>query len=201
MAFPGNVNRYVISGNLPGGERFAVGFYGEVTLPGTAQALADDFDNAGSLGLALLTAMRALMTSNCSITRIQVYVYGAGRTIVDQGEASLSLAGTGTGNTLPNQCAVVGTLRTAVNSRRGRGRMYFPAIALGVGADGTATSGPVSALVTALAGAMGFYNAVVVSEAGTTSNPVNRVDADRVIDTQRRRSEGLTTSRISAVVT
>lgn len=196
MAFPGNVNRYVISGTLPGGERWATGFYGDPTLPGTAQALADDFDNAGSLGLAFLTALRAQIQPGGSITRIQTYVYGAGRTIIDQGDASLNLAGTSASALLPNQTCLVLTLRTATRSRRGRGRMYLPADGLLITADSTFSAAPVQAMVNAAGAALDFYNARVVSEAATASYPVNRVDADRVPDVQRRRADAQQTARL-----
>ena len=196
MAFPGNVTRYIWSGTLPSGERWATGFYGQPLAVGGAQAQADAVDDAGSLGLAAMTAMRALMSPQASIARFQVYTYGTGRTIVDQGDVTLALAGTGGTTLLPNQTCAVLTLRTALRSRRGRGRMYFPATGATLASTGLFTSTVIQALANGVGPYMDGNGAVVVSETGTISTPVDRVDADLRPDVQRRRADSMASSRV-----
>lgn len=199
MSFPGGVTRYVLSGTLSGGtDRWSTGFYGAPLAAGVAQSAADGFDDAGSLTLAMLTGMRALMRTSDSITRLDVYTYGVGRTITDQGSAALALAGTGGGGGVhPNPVSLVLTLRTGTRSRRGRGRMYFVGTGITVGTDGLFAAAAVTSAVGAIGPALDNLAARVVSEAATASYEVVSVDADRVPDTQRGRSDALTSARSS----
>lgn len=200
MAFPGNVNRYVLSGSLPGGERWSIGYYGEATLPGNAQAIANAYGSGGSLSYAFLVQLQKLLSTSSSIDRIDVYTYGSGRTIIDQGSKALSgLAGTGS-SPHSNRTSLVLTLRTAIYGARGRGRLYLPANGWAIGTDGLFVATGLQALVDAAAGELGYANARVVSEASSTSNEVTRVDCDRVPDSQRGRSARQTSARVTANV-
>lgn len=194
MAFPGNVNRYVVSGSLPGNESFAFGFYGEATDPSvTMQSLADSVVT-NSLFTGFVSSLLSRFVG--TVQTVRTYRYGSGSAAVDSGQANVaSGAGTG-GTTCPNYVALCVTLRTANASRRGRGRVYLPfnGVAVG-GTTGTWTSANVAPVVSALGAWMDNLNARVVSEAASTSYPVTSVDADYVPDTQRGREGRLSTPR------
>lgn len=201
MTFPGNVNRYVVSGYLAGGERWSVGFYGEATLAGTAQTLADGFASSGNLSNSMLLQWLKLLTPQGGIDRVDVYVYGSGRTLIDQGTRALTgLVGTGTDAHGNRTCLVV-TLRTATFGARGRGRFYLPAVGYPITAGALFQQTGTQAIVDATAAGLGFLNARVVSEADSASREVTRLTVDLIPDTQRSRSDSMTSPTLSATVT
>lgn len=193
MPFPGNVNKYVLSGSLPGGEVWSTAWYGEATpSPTSAQTLADNFNAAGSFGTSFLSDIRPIMNAGTSINKITVYTYGSGRTLIATGQKSFTpVVGTGTG-ILPNQIALVVTLRTANNTRRGRGRMYLPATGLTINTtSGLASNTGFGTWLASMGQMLNEYNAKVVSEAAGASYDVSRLTVDNVADTQRGRRDKL----------
>jgi hypothetical protein len=106
-------------------------------------------------------------------------------------------AGSDTSDPLPPACAIVVSLRTSENSRRGRGRFYLP----GVPDSGVSTGGIlVGSLVTDLLTdfqafgtacfVVGFVPAVY-SRTDGVQRAVSTVSVDPVLDTQRRRQNRL----------
>ncbi len=198
MGFPGNVNRYVLSGGLPGGERWSVGFYGMPTLEGTAQDLADGWNTSGGFKRGAVDGIMGQNPAGVTLTRVQVYIYGSGRNIIDQGDATYTFTGTSPLTYQhPNQISAVMTLRSSVRSRRGRGRMYIPALRVPVGANGLADAGAINNLVQPIGQLLDSLSAQVVSEAATAAYPVERVDADLILDQQTSRRDRLVSARQS----
>lgn len=194
MAFPGNVNRYVVSGTLPGGEAFAFGFYGEATDPSvTMQSLADTIVG-NSLFTAFIAAAKSVLRG--SYTTVRTYRYASGTAAVDSGQANIA-SGTGSGGAdLPNPTSLAITLRTAVASRRGRGRVFIPVNGGGM-ATGTGlfASGTINPIISTFGAWADNLNARVVSERDSTSRPVVRVDADYRPDHVEGRESRLTSPR------
>lgn len=111
-------------------------------------------------------------------------------------------AGTSTAASLPFQCAPAVSLRTNTLSRAGRGRFYAPSLAVDQVAGGRMTSAAqgtladaAEALVQGLTSGGGTLVIYHRAPAGTT--PVTSLDVGDVIDTQRRRRNKLTESRVS----
>lgn len=137
-----------------------------------------------------------------SFTQLDSYYYAGGTAAAAHGQAPMVFAGTAPFGIHPTQIAVVATLRTALNTRRGRGRIYLPAT--GVQMTGTypllATS-TVNAMLDALALMLTarkldpLVAPVVVSQTGSITSPIISVDGDTIADTQRRRRNKLVTSR------
>jgi hypothetical protein len=199
MAFPGNVNRYVLSGPMAGGERWSAGFYSAPTPGTSAQALADAFPGLGFY-TAFRNAFAALQSSAVGLDRVTVYTYGAGPQATDVGQAALTGANSAVTPSTPYQSALVLTLRTAVATRRGRGRMFFPCTRPFISVtDGLAPAAEVGTFVNATGAMLDNLAARVVSEADSTSREVIRVDADRVLDTMRSRRDRLQSSRATYV--
>jgi hypothetical protein len=112
-------------------------------------------------------------------------------------EKSINIVGTNSGNLLPAQTCIVSTLRTTTFSRRGRGRIYWPAPALGssdpagqvVAAAATRYSTFVTDLMSVTAGDLGTLVLAVLSRVDNTARTVTNVITDRVFDVQTRRRD------------
>lgn len=201
MSIPAGVTHVVFGGDLPGGERWQSGFWVSGAVPADAGVATANAD----LWWAQLTAadasgaMRVTFThagSSVSMRYVRVYPYPSGGPIAPYvGEHTGSIIGAST-DTLPNQCALVVTLRTALSGRRHRGRMYLPVTGLPLGSSGGQAN---TAHVTEIADAWGTcfsdWNAsgdngkiVVVSPTGSSFSPVTTVSVDTRIDIQRRRA-------------
>ena len=201
MGIPDGVTRVVLSGTLASGaETWAIGLWWH--RPGL---IAFDFDS-GEPGdsdyLAFRDAMLACMRSGDALTDLDSYRYSGGAA-TEHTHATVSHAGTASAATLPCQCAIVVTLRTALATRSGRGRIYVPYT--GAAVLSTTRTGD-TAVINGLVDALGaYYDAVtgdspdtipvVVSQTLTTYNQIVSVDADAVIDTQRRRRNQITSTR------
>jgi hypothetical protein len=205
MPIPSGLTKNVISGTLPGSEVWQTSYW----QTGLTAAEADDAHMAtlaaNSTFIALMNAWKALCASGARATAIDRYYYAGGSGAAAHGHAALNYGGTATPQAGPNQVAVVTTLRTAVSSRAGRGRMYWPAT--GVAADqttGLLANGNIDILVDALAAWFTALTtgqpAVVVSQTQNTSHPITSVDADYRADTQRRRVNKIRSLRHSHVV-
>lgn len=118
-----------------------------------------------------------------------------------QATTVINLGGTGTGEPLPPNVAVVGSKTSDFPTRRGRGRCYFPPPTVDVMNSGRLTSGArdifaegfknfMTSLSTADGGA---YTPVIVHPDFIPSafTPFNQIKVGDVLDTQRRRRQGL----------
>jgi hypothetical protein len=197
MPIPSGYSRTVISGHMPNGEIFQTGFWCD-EAPSTqaaTQTQAADFaeDLTGSWGNA--HTISGMLSTDTGIDLVTAYSYldGSGKATY-VGESTVSLAGTVSAPTMPNQCAVAMTLQTGMAGRRHRGRMYWPvnAGALNNGElSNTAVSNAalwLSALITAWNARLGDQHVVVLSQVAGTSAPVTAVRVNSTIDTQRRRA-------------
>lgn len=117
----------------------------------------------------------------------------------------LNLSGS-TAQTLPCQCALVFSLRSANPSRAGRGRVYVPVTAQAMAspsgrlniAVGTASLN-LGTMLDSLNGIALGSNAVGLSTR-TSQDLINRVTVDNVVDTQRRRRDQIAPSATGITV-
>lgn len=117
----------------------------------------------------------------------------AGKHNVAQARSAVAIAGTGAGNPLDQRACVVVGLRTAVPTRAGRGRMYWPAPDdANLDSDGlllAATASNISAeMATDLATMAGTAQPVIYHRALNTFTPISTVTVSLVVGTQRRRT-------------
>lgn len=198
MPYPIQTAYLTFGGALPGGEEWQCGLHGE--LNGNVASPTGMANIALNARTPLTTwwnsaGVAAFVGSGTTLTTIRAYLFPANATKATAvGGASLSLSGTGT-SSLPNQCAIVLSLRTGDPSRRGRGRIYMPMNKTGVASNAQLTTGQVSALATATATLLqdlAAADSVGPVLGGTSANPVTSVVVDSVVDTQRRRRNQLT---------
>lgn len=116
-----------------------------------------------------------------------------------------ALVGTDANGPLPPQCACVVSLRTALFTKRGRGRFYLPAFSTDKVAAGRILAAAVTQVATAaqkmvqsLNGA--GYTVCVYHRDTKTHDNVVTVDVGDVFDTQRRRRDKLIETRTSLAV-
>lgn len=208
MAIPDGVTKLTVSGTLASGvERFAFSLY----FTGYPQYPASGYFDANGLDLstswvAFRDKVLALNRPDMAITAYDVYYYMGGVAVSHQ-SAVVNHPGITNGTNMPLQMACVLTLRSALSTRSGRGRIYLPATAQPLQtANYLMTAAPVNACVDALATWFTFIKsvsplaAVVVSQTHSNTQPIVSVDANLVPDTQRRRANRLTSSRHSANV-
>lgn len=208
MAIPDGITKLTISGTLAGGaENFAFSLY----LNGyAAPPLSGYFDPATLDSSTSFAAFRdkvlSLNRPDMVITAYDAYYYQGG-VAISHLHATVSHPGLTNGTAMPLQLACVLTLRTALATRSGRGRIYLPMTA-GVIATPSYlfSSAGINQAVDALATWFTFIkavpglSAVVVSQTHSSSTAITSVDADTVPDTQRRRVNKLSAPRHSASV-
>jgi hypothetical protein len=195
---PSGYSRNVYSGTLRNGEEFAFGLWAneapssQAATQSQADAFAAEFvEDESATGNPL-----SLIGSDTHFERVTTYSYldtsGHATYIA---ESPLVVAGTSTGDQLPNQCALVVTLNTAHAGRRNRGRIYLPCTQATLVAGQLAASavGQVTLwwanYITALNGELGDQHIVVLSQVAGASNSVTSVRVDSRIDIQRRRAK------------
>lgn len=145
--------------------------------------------------------IRALMAGRARITAIRCSVVGEdGREeLIGLTEPASAVGGSGTVK-LPQEVAVVASLRTDLPGRRRRGRIYWPAQGAPIDADGRIPTSASSVYATetaefiqdvrqALATATGAIQIVpiVVSTTGNFATEVTAVSVGNSFDIQRRR--------------
>lgn len=201
VAIPSGVDRIVVSGNLPGGEKWSCSFYQQSGSSGTAQDTATTMANSSSTFFTnVIAKLTPINPSTVSFLRIDVYRYTGGNAASDKGSASIS--GTnGTSSFLnPNQTCFVSTLRTASPTRRGRGRIFWPALGASMGANGLFVPTPLQSLLNGLkAYLVGSGAGFVVSSADSQKRAITSIDADLVPDSQNGRRRSLSAARITGV--
>lgn len=202
----GQILRVSVLGTMPGGEVWSVnpcweinGSGGTPVTPSQAKTIADNCSvvvpNAG----LLLT-----MAANCNLIGVRVESRALDGTLESQGETIRGAAIQGTGNSIhPFQTAIVLSLRTPGIGASARGRLYWPM----TGQVLDATNGRLSNAnqLTILAGLKQYLlgletaikitlpNANLTVWSRTTENfhDVNALRLGNVVDTQRRRRDGL----------
>ena len=184
------------SGALPSGERWSTG----VHVSGSA-ALSDVVTDAVTAATALWLDLVTHYTAATTLDTATVYELdpGTGKS-VSRDEASMSHAGTASGSPLPQEVAVVASLRTATTGPAGRGRLYLPPPAVSdTTAAGrlstTARDDLASGVASALSSLLGNALTPVLYSTGNTDRPIHLVDVGDVFDAQRRRRDKLVESR------
>lgn len=198
----------IANGGMPGGERWSCSLsFGNLqnlaSSPEEVQAQAQACTGPWS---TFFDAGGALIPGGVSLQRVDVRSIGTDGKTVFLGQAAPSGTVTGAGAaSLPNQCAIVLSLRTRAAGPKGRGRMYIPALKATVGSDGRIppTQRETFAafclnLITGLQTAINVpsqtqqWVPVVASGVGAgANNLVTAIRVGDVIDTQRRRRDAL----------
>jgi len=193
----------VLSGTWPG-ETWSMTVHTE-KVGGSLAAAATAFATAagvlwttgGAAGLApyIGTTVSAVEVSTAELSPVTGKQLG--RTI-----AAFVHAGTSVSALLPPQCAVVGSMRTALATRAGRGRFYMPPMASNVLAAGLIDGTVQTELATVIKEflqslATSTYPAVIYHRASRLTDAVISCDVGNVFDTQRRRRSKLVETRVS----
>jgi hypothetical protein len=124
---------------------------------------------------------------------------------VSQTSSTVSLPGTGAGATLPGRDALVIGLRTASSTRRGRGRMFWPAPdSTHLTAAGLLLSADATSIASAFAARLNTFKSVSIGciwhdDLKSFDNIVT-VTVGNVLGTQRRRTNKVVNSYASATV-
>lgn len=205
MAIPSGLTKFVLTWNMPGGEKAQSSWWEQ----GHVAADVDDAQlvlmGASASFTTWIGTIKPLWTPQTLLAGLDGYFYNGGTAAANHGHADISFVGTGA-SVHPNQIALVCTLRTATASRRGRGRMYLPANGTGQGTAGLFTNGAIDTAVTGTAAYFSTRNDItggvcVVSQTATSSALVTSVSADYIPDTQRRRNNKLASTRKTVAVT
>lgn len=203
VAIPAGSTRVVLSGLLPNGEEWSTGFFmtgispvdpSNLTL--MAQHIATVLDD-GAMPNAMYSTMSHLCNPLTSWTTTTLYNYAtAGNKASTIGAYVWPTPKTGgLSNGIPEQCAVVVTLRTVLAGRSHRGRMYLPCTGANLQVDGQLQSTVVDELAAGWANAFlqlqvgDIPNVVIVSNVLSTVTPIYQVKVDSKVDTMRSRAK------------
>jgi len=210
------VGKYIFNGTTGTSEFFAYGWaFASDTWTTAAQAVG-----AGAVWVARAMTVnggRLPFAPNIVHSSVRCVCYNAdGSTQSAVTLAITPIAGGSTSdtNTLPFEVSPCVTLRTALQTARGRGRFYLPApVRSQVGGDGVfnsmiAASGSGS-MVNAIAEALTHFKAnnpavpVVISKAGGSivTNAITSVEIGNIPDAQRRRRNRQIETRVTQAVT
>jgi hypothetical protein len=196
-------NRFI--GTLPEGDTFTFSWWTDSTQDlATVQAGNVQWAQDLWAGATDGAGLEDLLPSSCVLTTVRTGLITqetGQQQAVD--EDTVNLPGVATGNSLPNDVALVVSLRTNLANRRGRGRFYLPSlVATTLTAAGrldpTAQQNIVDSLANAWNGYTGIGDPVVYSRTQRTIEDVISFDVGDLFDTQRRRENKVAQSRISA---
>lgn len=191
-----------IEGVRTGGEEWNTGFWVDVPTPITQGDLNVWLGLVATAINTWWSGVRVYASTNTVPVLVRARFYPANANAATL-LAEFGLTSTaGTGTTLhPYQCAVVASLRTAVPSRRTRGRMYLPLDAMPMQAAGNynttgtaSVSGQTATMINSINAATlaaGTATAVIRSEAAGSVQAVTAVVVDSIPDVQRRRANKL----------
>lgn len=187
----------VIGGNLPGGEQWQCGFHAYGTPDGPTQQNLQAAADGAIPKVQAFWASSGIGGTTCAgytLNRITAYRIPANATKASQVATAVftPLAGSGS-QKLPNQCAVVASLRTGNPGRKGKGRFYLPVPGLTLG-DWQMSAAVTTDIATScrnLVQGLASVDAIGPIYGGTSGSPVNAVVVDSVVDTQRRRRNSL----------
>lgn len=124
---------------------------------------------------------------------------------IARADVAVNAAGTATGSSLPPQCAVVISLRTAIANRTGRGRFYLPATsvdALDAGRISAAAQTTIANAMTRLFAELdaAAITPVIYSRTRHVTTTITDANVGDVYDTQRRRRNQLNEQRVTIPV-
>lgn len=201
-------NKVIIIGGLPGGEVWSCGLSFDADGGEGIQdpaALALFASNVGALIAAWpgSNSLRNLLSTAATITRVRTEARAEDETLINFGEFTFPTAFVGTSiPTKPYQTSFVLSLRTTFPGGSGRGRVYWPALALPI--DTTTLRIAISQRTAYLADWRIFINAIIASAAPGfvlhlivrsvtlhLSRRVSTLQAGDVADVQRRRRDAL----------
>lgn len=196
-------NRFI--GTLPEGDTFTFSWWTDSTQ-NLATVQAGNVQWAQDLWAGAVDGegLEDLLPSSCVLTTVRTGLITqetGQQQAVD--EDTVNLPGVATGNSLPNDVALVVSLRTNLANRRGRGRFYLPSLVADTltaagRLDPTAQQNIVDSLANAWNGYTGVGDPVVYSRTQRTIEDVISFDVGDLFDTQRRRENKVSQSRISA---
>lgn len=212
---PANVVRIVLSGGLPNGEIWTTGFFvqGDLgTTPDQLTTLATHVANQLVLeadGGAMSHTIAKLFNSMTDWKKTSAYYYAGGTDkAAAVGEYVWPTPKKGNlNNGVPEQCAVVLSLRTPHPGRSYRGRMYLPCTGASLQVDGQLTNADVDDVC----GAWGMNLSrlgdpgldplpIVVSTHLGLATGITSVKMDSRIDTMRSRAKSSTIDYTKSVV-
>lgn len=201
--------RGTVKGHLEGGEvfNFTVHFS---AVTGQAASMAGDLADAVTLLWSGTNSpagnITALYPSTIGVDGVVVDELSPATGVnVSQGVTALSLVGTGTGEALPPQNAIVVSLRTDTPTRAGRGRFYLPSpvvsTVLTQRLDSTAQGDILNGALAMLNHMKGLGWSPAIYHRRTLNNTlVVGIDVGDVFDNQRRRRNKLVETRVRATL-
>lgn len=194
--------KHTVSGSFGGGEvwTFTLHTEGNLSVAAANSALVTGITNmfGSAYGDVLPTSTTA---DSCSTVELDP---ATGKQTTGS-DATLTLAGTNAGQSLPYQCATVVSLLTNQRNRSGRGRFYTPSPAVDQVTDGHLSA---TAAANTLAGAGALIDGltaasltpVLYSRTTKATTVVQELRVGDVVDTQRRRRNKLVETYVSSPV-
>lgn len=193
--------KVTVQGHTPG-ETFTTGMY--VDNPGgTAAGAAAAFVTAWT---TFWNAIKPFVPTTVGVDAIDAvevdpltFRNGAGAT------TAVVLVGTDASAPLPPQTSLVVSLKTAVRTRAGRGRMYLPPFGVDQSVGGRLLAATRTTVLNAAAQLVNdlqaaAYTPVIYHRAVHTTDVINQVAVGDVFDTQRRRRNKLVEAKSSVGV-
>jgi len=196
--------RGTVKGHLEGGEVFNFTMHFRAVTD-QAAAMATDLADAVTL------MWSGTNTPAGNITALYPAAIGVDVVVVDeldntgrnaaQGQATLSLVGTGTDEPLPPQCSPAVSLRSLDPTRAGRGRFYLPSPVVTTVVDQRLDS---AAQTDILNGALAMlehmkglsWTPTIYHRGINTGSDITAIDVSDVFDNQRRRRNKLVPTRV-----
>lgn len=194
--------RHVMSGPNPGGDIWNAGVHSN-----SAQSItAVHGQFVTSITSFWAAAVEALFPAGERVTQLQTNQLDpvTGKNVA-QANTTVSFVGTGAGSAMPPRVCTVISLRTALPTKSGRGRLYLPApIASACDANGQLTAANATLLATNFAafvtGMTTIAPIVVYHQATKSGTVVTSVAVGTVLGTQRRRTNKIVSSYSSHAV-
>lgn len=198
MAFPSSFLRTTLKWTLPSGEvaNTTVAWRPSSALVSLDEATADAFETRL---LAAWTALKSKYPINTKYVGMSVsWISTTGTTLSRIDRPETPVPGTDSSPPLPNEVAIVVSLRTATAGRRTRGRMFFPApVGPWITDDAVWNATFVNLLKATVADMLQdvtvgseVFTPVVASATGGLLTAVTAVAVGNVPDAQRRRRDG-----------
>lgn len=207
MAITGEFYRLILKWTLPGGE-VAQSRCHWMPAPAGGGTFDDDAVRLSGRADDFWDAVKAQFPIAVNYVGSLVQLIDISGGVIGSREFAVSPRnGFSDNNPLPQEVAVVISLRTISAGRSGRGRMYLPPLSAGQLTNaGRVTSGAVADLVAGAQGLLSSFSspgitAVLYSPKTTSLQPLNSVDVGDVFDAQRRRRDRLVEVRQSLPIT
>lgn len=211
MSIPSGAVKIVLSGNLPGGDRWSTSFWVN-PLNAAMDAveltnLISSMDTDLAAGGGFYAALASINPAEVTLDTVTGYQYQGTSKAAVQAEIPANGLPTHTNAVkLPNQVAAVLSLRTGLPGRARRGRMYIPVLAAAMLTGGKVDTTLVNGLSNGLATSWGTFNSsgngkvCVCSQSLSQLIQITDVIVDNVLDTQRRRRDKVVPTAHSSAV-